>query len=103
MRGRAEPVTALTPGKLDGGKGGDVKGPEEAVVDEQRVFFEIVDGDEDEQSQGKGHAGGVACTPEGPEAAPGEEPAEEKEREAGEAEFEGDLEEAVVGVLDHEV
>src|SRR5690348_2323769 len=99
----AEPVTALTAGELDGGQGADVEGPEEAVVDEERVFLNVVEADQNEEDEGEGDALECAFAPERPEAAPCREPAEQEEEEPGQAEFEADFEEAIVGVLDDEM
>src|SRR5580693_4014114 len=94
---------AVTSGGIDGGEGGDIEGPEEAVVDEEGVLVDIVKRDEDEDGEGEGDAGDFAAAPGGPELVRGAEPADGEEDEAGESELEADFEEAVVGVLDDEV
>src|SRR5580700_4738436 len=94
---------AVTSGGIDGGEGGDIEGPEEAVVDEEGVLVDIVNRDEDEDGEGEGYAGDFASVPRGPELVRGAEPADEKKCKAGESEIEADFEEAVVGVFDDEV
>ena len=90
-------------GALDGDECGDVENPEEAVVDEEGVLVEIVEGDEEEYGKRPGDAIDGAVLPEGPECEPATQPAEKEEKETGGAKLESDFEEAVVGVGNDEV